>query len=29
MRAVRLGSYSIVATTAGTPTLLRFQSMMR
>ena len=29
MRAVRLGSYSIVATFAGTPILFRFQSMMR
>src|ERR1700690_58578 len=29
MRAVRLGSYSIVATTAGTPIFSRFQSTTR
>src|ERR687884_1173098 len=29
MRAVRFGSYSMAMTRAGTPSLLRFQSMMR
>ena len=29
MRAVRFGSYSTVATVAGTPILLRRKSMMR
>jgi hypothetical protein len=29
MRAVRLGSYSMAATVAGTPSLSRRQSMMR
>ena len=29
MRAVRLGSYSTVATVAGTPILLRWKSIMR
>ncbi len=29
MRAVRLGSYSMVATLAGMPVLFRLKSMMR
>jgi hypothetical protein len=29
MRAVRFGSYSIVATLAGTPSFVRLKSMMR